>query len=332
MAIIHVITRCCSLFGTRGMVIPHVATLSSFQSTIYIPPAVRAFLFILRIISSFKITNVTAMRPSFLRFFPLLSAILCTTPSVVTACEGECIVGIANAFLTNYTVTVHAVLSDIVSFLPLDSCYGVNAPFQADDIVAQLIPNRRYNSPPLSILQPIYSAYKQQAYTHLETDIFPSYFHGKCAQNDSGNPDAPAEDPPGCPNPDCPVVCGTPGSLVHFYPKLRYIAFDSTRKVLKSCAEGAGEEVKRNVQREIEAGGGGTKRRSDQVGLHHSKSSRGAKYRRATDHAMQTVERLIGEIPSRMEIACGGTGTGTTNGLPDCSWEAAMKEYILSFP
>ncbi|KAF9457755.1 hypothetical protein BDZ94DRAFT_1272495 [Collybia nuda] len=246
--------------------------------------------------------------------FSLLSIILGTTPDGVMACEGDCIIGIANAFLTNYTVTVHTVLSHI-----------------ANDIIAEVLPNRQYNSPPLSILQPIYSAYKQQAYTHLETDIFPSYFHGKCAKPDPEHPDAPPVDPPGCPNPDCPVVCGTPGSLVHFYPKLRYIAFNSTRKVLKGCTERGEEEVKRNVQREIDAGGGAQRRSSGWVGLYHSKSSRGAKYRRTVDHAMEVVERLLGEMPSRLKIVCGGTDSAT-NGLPDCSWEAAMKEYILSFP
>ena len=63
----------------------------------------------------------------------------------------------------------------------------------------------------------------------METAIFPSYFHGKCQVN--------GVNPPGCPNPDCPVVCGTPGSLVHFFPTLRGIAYNQTRKRLDDLAK-----------------------------------------------------------------------------------------------
>jgi hypothetical protein len=103
--------------------------------------------------------------------------------------------------------------------------------------------------------------------------------------------------------------------------------------MLKTCGKEGQEEVVRNVQREIDAGEGGAKRRaSDQVGLYHANSSRGAKHRRAAEHAKETVERLISGIPSRFEASCGGTGNGTTNRLKNCSWERQMKEYILSFP
>ena len=42
-----------------------------------------------------------------------LAAVLVT----VSACEGECIVDITNAFLGNYTVPIHEALSDIVGSL-----------------------------------------------------------------------------------------------------------------------------------------------------------------------------------------------------------------------
>ena len=38
----------------------------------------------------------------------------------VSACEGDCIVGITNAWLSNYTSPVHAVIDSIVS--PISSC------------------------------------------------------------------------------------------------------------------------------------------------------------------------------------------------------------------
>jgi hypothetical protein len=43
-------------------------------------------------------------------------------------------------------------------------------------------------------------------------------------------------DPIDCPDPDCPVVGDTPGSLVHFYSVLRSIAFNQTCKTLSSLA------------------------------------------------------------------------------------------------
>ena len=50
----------------------------------------------------------------------------------------------------------------------------------------------------MDLLRPVTDAYKSDAYNGMETAIFPSYFHGKCQQD--------GVDPPGCPNPDCPVV------------------------------------------------------------------------------------------------------------------------------
>ncbi|KAF9459999.1 hypothetical protein BDZ94DRAFT_1266854 [Collybia nuda] len=111
--------------------------------------------------------------------------------------------GTANAFITHYTVTVHTVLLHITN-----------------DIIAE----KKVNS-------------------HLETDILSPRFHGKCAKKDPEHPNAPPVDPPGCPNPGRSVVCGAPGPPVHFYSKLRYIAFNSTRKVLKGCTERGEEEV-----------------------------------------------------------------------------------------
>ena len=42
---------------------------------------------------------------------------LVAAPATVLACEGDCIVGITNAFLGNYTYPVHKVLLTIVSSL-----------------------------------------------------------------------------------------------------------------------------------------------------------------------------------------------------------------------
>jgi hypothetical protein len=41
--------------------------------------------------------------------------VLVAAPVAVSACEGECIVGITNAFLGNYSSPIQAVLNEIVS-------------------------------------------------------------------------------------------------------------------------------------------------------------------------------------------------------------------------
>lgn len=72
-------------------------------------------------------------------------------------------------------------------------------------------PGERYDaqSSELQYLQPIYDCIDASAFNETLTAVFPGKFHGKCQIN--------GVNPPGCPNPDCPVVCGTPGSMVHFY-------------------------------------------------------------------------------------------------------------------
>ena len=56
------------------------------------------------------------MRSSFFHLLPIVMGVLVTTaPSTVFACEGECIVGITNAFVTNYTAPIRKVLTDAVS-------------------------------------------------------------------------------------------------------------------------------------------------------------------------------------------------------------------------
>jgi hypothetical protein len=163
---------------------------------------------------------------------PLL--VLVAAPVAVFACEGECIIGITNAFLGNYSTPIHAVLDEIVSHINLAFIQYLTASSGQPNI--HKITHSR-TSPPLKYLTPLIDAYNKAAYSALETAIFPSYFHGKC-QNEDGT------EPEGCPNPDCPVVCGTPGSLVHFYAKLRSIAYEETSKMLVTLASPGSESYK----------------------------------------------------------------------------------------
>jgi hypothetical protein len=46
----------------------------------------------------------------------------------------------------------------------------------------------------------------------------------------------------------------------------------------------------------------------------------------------KVLKEELGKLGMLLEKRCGGTGTGVTNGLPDCSWEKDLKAYILTFP
>ncbi|KAG5646391.1 hypothetical protein DXG03_003714 [Asterophora parasitica] len=230
-------------------------------------------------------------------------------PALVATCEGGCIVDITNAFISNYSTPVNNLFEQL-----------------ANEMVAKVLPNRRYASPPISLMGPLLDAYHKSVYATLEHAIFPSYFHGKCQQPDPKNPDGPWVNPPGCPNPDCPIVCGTPGSMVHFYPKLRYIAFSSTRRQLVELASPGNDAyraLEENVMAEIESGGGYKQRAA---------GTRMPPKQRKGEQARGQVREIMSQISSRLEKICGGTGTGTTHGLPKCSWEKRMKEFILTYP
>ena len=245
--------------------------------------------------------------------------------------------------------------------------------------MANLIESHPSVDTALTYLQPILTAYHDQSYHNLENGIFPSYFHGKCLD---GNGNEPA----GCPNPDCPVVCGTPGSLVHFFPKLRYIAFNQTCHLLAALSTPGTPSYSRVEQLVVDA----SQRPPDErrrrgfsrvfsrdvtkaINIMRNNKNRagslasgpvpvpGLGSSSGPVDLLSTLEEIPGSpsspsnmllsaLPKRaqdvraglktilaqtcalLEEACGGSGEGDTNGLPHCSWEEVMKEYILTFP
>ncbi|KZT07090.1 uncharacterized protein LAESUDRAFT_699481 [Laetiporus sulphureus 93-53] len=284
----------------------------------------------------------------------LISALLLSVPATVSACEGECIVGITNAFLGNYTPVVEAVMNDLNQQICANS-----------------------SIPPNNYLSPIYDAYKMQAYHGMENAIFPSYFHGKCQQD--------GVNPPGCPNPDCPVVCGTPGSMVHFYSQLRYIAFNQTRHLLETLVAPGSNTYQQVEHALMKADQGHSRRMSRVYGRALAKAAAESASRSSVASSRATpmhgykayttapvlsqappplpssaafdsdpdsannilvpiplrkrtdltavLRQILGEIDEQLLEACGGDAQDeATNGLPDCSWENEMKEYILTFP
>ncbi|EIN08488.1 hypothetical protein PUNSTDRAFT_144060 [Punctularia strigosozonata HHB-11173 SS5] len=241
----------------------------------------------------------------------LISLAILAAPAPVLGCEGECIVGITNAFLSNYTRPIQTVFQ-----------------YMADQI-SDMIPDYARAENVLEYLEPILDTYSLNAYAGMETAIFPHYFHGKCQQD--------GVDPPGCPNPDCPVVCGTPGSLVHFYPTLRFIAFNQTRHILRDVSQ-SHTDAYAKVEAAIVNDATTPPRqlvRSRFMSPAAARSSEAAMSRILKKRAQEVKAQLRAVLDSSwslLEKQCGGTGTGVTNGLTSCSWEKEMKEYILSFP
>ena len=197
------------------------------------------------------------------------------------------------------------------------------------------------------------------SYNSLENAIFPSYFHGKCQRFSKDG-----QDPPGCPDPDCPVVCGTPGSLVHFYSTLRFIAYNDTKSLLEDIVMPDGDTFEK-IQDAVENAEDSYNRLLRRwpnaypafatVGLSHHRRNytfsdrkyershleddiiakrtvkKTAYTKRSSAVSKSDLESILDQIGSLLLDACGGNPTNMTGGLPDCSWEDAMKAYILSF-
>ncbi|KAI0301613.1 hypothetical protein B0F90DRAFT_1810134 [Multifurca ochricompacta] len=222
-------------------------------------------------------------------------------PASVLACEGECIVGITRAWLGNYT-------------LPIDSVFHRIA----QEISQKLLPPERHDDS-MSYLRPILAAYNDKSYDGMKTAIFPSHFHGKCQRN--------GVDPPGCPNPDCPVVCGTPGSLVHFYPTLRLIAFNYTRSTLQRLCS-PGNDAYMKAERAVARAATTPRKRESEPG----RVSWFGHFGHREDKVNKGFRVIMGQVSTLLEQACGGYPSEEVNALAGCSWEEAMKAFILTFP
>ncbi|KAF8903928.1 hypothetical protein CPB84DRAFT_1835794 [Gymnopilus junonius] len=271
-------------------------------------------------------------RLAFVTFPCLLQALL------VLACEGECITGITKALVGNYSVPFDIASQSI-----------------ADTIFSRLVQNPKAGIPAIAYISPIIDEYHKRAEDNMRTTIFKTYFHGKC-QDPVTN-----IDPDGCPNPDCPVVCGTPGSMVHFYSVFRYRAFNSTvntwndiidsdstpyklveRAVLaaapSSSTNNSGPNQKRNRQllRFMRFAYSNTHPPDDQADitgrLSVDNSDDDVDIERREDPRAKELKTYLRQFRLQLTTNCGGTATGKTNSLPNCSWEQSFKNYILSFP
>ncbi|KAF9528380.1 hypothetical protein CPB83DRAFT_791721 [Crepidotus variabilis] len=236
-------------------------------------------------------------------------ALLLVSSSIVTACEGECIVGITNAFVGNYSDPVARAMQDIATEL--------------DTTV--LDPARNDKKAAIMYLQPLWDQYREDAHDKMQTAVFKNYFHGKC-QDPKTN-----IDPPGCPNPDCPVVCGTPGSMVHFYSTLRYIAFNCTARLLESYIT-SNSPAYQKVESTILADSKQERRRGFRFRRDICQRIDGCEPEDLERRSEKSqIRALFMRFFALLAKKCGGQD-GKLNGLPYCSWEVDMKHYILSFP
>ncbi|KAK2461253.1 hypothetical protein APHAL10511_006780 [Amanita phalloides] len=215
------------------------------------------------------------------------TAVLFLLPLAVLSCEKECQTGIAQAYASNYSYPVHQVMSSI-----------------ANEMASTILPQQDYplTKTPIEYVATYLVNFHKNAPLAIQTAIF-NKFHGKC-QRDEYAPNGTVSkniEPHGCPNPDCPVVCGTPGSLHHYFELVTRIVFKATTNLMQNMAAPESDTYK-----EIEKGMGG-----------------GAKSR-------QEMRRLFDSIPERMQKQCDGEGKRGEFG--ECRWAQAMKEYILSFP
>ncbi|TFK73523.1 hypothetical protein BDN72DRAFT_956518 [Pluteus cervinus] len=227
---------------------------------------------------------------------------LLALPEMVSACEADCQQGITNAIIGNYSSIVDSALfrlgreddQDIAKALTKQCGYS---PKLSPDLYNNAAPLSSYRTRYLSAIQ---NEYHTRVFPALKYKLFNKYFHGKCQVNGTN--------PAGCPNPDCPVVCGTPGSMIHFYPKVVSISFDTIQSILR---ETTAPFSKANVAVEKKA---------------LADSSKGGKYCHSKNGLRREVKKDLAAFPAQLIQACGGPG------LFECSWEAKMKEYILTFP
>ncbi|KAH8829383.1 hypothetical protein DL96DRAFT_1597916 [Flagelloscypha sp. PMI_526] len=167
----------------------------------------------------------------------------------------------------------------------------------------------------IAYFEPVLTEYKKTSFESMKTAIFPSYFHGvslcllrlpytskpfvgKCQQN--------GVNPPGCPNPNCPVVCGTSGSMVHFYPKLLSITFEDTSRRLTSLLAPSSSKYKQVEKLVAKAAGS-----EDYSSL---------------SPLLKDLREIVDQFEDQLEGECGGVDHDS------CSWESDMKEFMLTFP
>ncbi|KAG7095413.1 hypothetical protein E1B28_006162 [Marasmius oreades] len=186
-------------------------------------------------------------------------------------------------------------------------------------------------------LDPLRHAIQLECPDVLNANVF-GYFRGKCQRN--------GIEPKGCPNPDCPSRCGTPGSMVHFFPKLRRLGFESIRTVIKNHTDPTSPTYKQ-IQARVEQGRELRKKGAPMRFQPRTYGNRDIpisvlymrqpfeihpKMEDVYNHKRSGDSDILHEFVPGFEASCGYKAEESGTDLKNCSWEAEMKNFILQFP
>ncbi|KAK0192601.1 hypothetical protein F5146DRAFT_1040623 [Armillaria mellea] len=237
---------------------------------------------------------------------------LSALPVIAFACEGECITGVTAGFV-----------AEVLGFLRLEVLPG----FVRELYTSMDVPCPSDDSQLLSLVEPLLDAFGNEAPPCFQQNIFPGHFHGKCQVN--------GVDPPGCPNPDCAVVCGTPGSLIHFYDDLLDIVFNSTATVCQNMTSphsNVYQAIEKNMLEAMSSHSSSRRmfrfaRSTFYPTMSTAPSATGFSKRSRFPNFSQVFHRHMSKLPRAVRNACKtGKGGGSRCTFPD------MKKKILSYP
>jgi hypothetical protein len=121
-------------------------------------------------------------------------------------------------------------------------------------------------------------------------------------------------------------VCGTPGSLVHFFPTLRRIVHGTLHNQIRKATAPSGEayrEVEKKIVHDIIS----QQRRRDLVNKRMVRKRRSTLEmdKREVENVKGRLKTILSQAGSLLEKECGEE-------CERCSWEKEMKAYILTFP
>ncbi|KAL0067514.1 hypothetical protein AAF712_005505 [Marasmius tenuissimus] len=259
----------------------------------------------------------------------LLFLSLCALSLFVTACEEVCMNGTVEETMRRYHAVVEPHFARKVSqlYLCLDDHESIAQQEQELQVPRALDPLRQ--------------AFQLDSPGALHRYIF-KFFRGKCQRN--------GIEPEGCPNPDCPSRCGTPGSMVHFYPTFRRLAFTAVRDTIKNQTE-VGSSVYKQIQARVEQRRVVGAKEAPLRLLPRAYANRdmsvpilymrqpfevypgveGPLFKRGRDYSV-SIAKVLEELVQELEAGCGLEAKESTTDLRNCSWEREMKKFILQYP
>jgi hypothetical protein len=142
-------------------------------------------------------------------------------------------------------------------------------------------------------------------------------------------------------------VCGTPGSIIHFYNTFVNIAFNTTSSGIANITSPTNSSSQfKEIQKEVSSACQGANQRRRRIAPLFSSSSGASEGCSDQDSIQSTLKNILSldNIQSTMRDECGGQD------LPDCNWiqqgmkasryhrcllliaHALLQDYVLSWP